>query len=84
MNITATQLKVLKALQQPGARMIPPKDRPGDRTGYVTNNGSNSGWICPVTLATKNILEERGLIKDVHGHFYLSDKGNNLLKDKPN
>jgi hypothetical protein len=78
-SLTKAQLRVIDALKQPGARMNPPRDMSGYRTGFVTNNGSVSGWMCPVTLQTKNTLESMGLITNVCGHFYLSDKGKTLF-----
>lgn len=69
-KLTPKQKEVMRALSIPNARMNPPYDLPGKRTGYVTTNGSVSGWVCPVSLKTKEALNQLGLIKEVNGIFY--------------
>ncbi len=71
-TITKKQKQILDALALPNARMIAPMDRPGSRIGYVTTTGSIHGYVCSVPLASKNILLEHGLIKELHGTVYLS------------
>lgn len=59
--LSKAQQRVVDAMREPNATMIPPYDSPGHRTGYVTTGGLK-GYLCPVPLATLNVLLTRGII----------------------
>jgi hypothetical protein len=76
--VTKAQQKIIDALRETNAYMVPPADSPGERTGYVTTGGLK-GWICPVNLSTFKVLESKSIIsRNFQGDYYRLS--NELLK----